>query len=68
MIQQRGVFDGRCVLSTRALVTVLADQVGDATIVKTPAVETWRYGIGNGLEDPALLSRIGLLCARSDGA
>ncbi len=52
MIQQRGVFEGRRVLSTRAVDTMLANQVGDATIVETPAVETWRYGIGNWLEDP----------------
>jgi uncharacterized protein (TIGR03437 family) len=52
MIQQRGVYDGRRVLSTRAIDTMLANQVGDAKIVDTPAVETWRYGIGNWLEDP----------------
>ena len=52
MIQQRGVFEGRRVLSTRAIDVMLANQVGDARIVETPAAKTWRYGIGNWLEDP----------------
>jgi CubicO group peptidase (beta-lactamase class C family) len=52
MIQQRGLFEGRRVLSTRAVDMMLANQVGNASIVDTPALETWRYGIGNWLEDP----------------
>ena len=52
MIQQRGLFNGRRVLSTRAVDTMLSNQVGSASIVDTPSPETWRYGVGNWLEDP----------------
>lgn len=52
MMQQRGLYEGRRVLSARAIDIMLGNQVGNAEIVDTPSPETWRYGIGNWLEDP----------------
>lgn len=60
MIQQRGEYEGRRVLSARAVEDMLRDQTGGARIVESPfkrlaAIDPRaaanRYGIGNWLED-----------------
>lgn len=60
MLQQRGMYEGRRVLSSRAVDAMLADSVGNARIVETPSSEDWRYGIGNWVEGPLVNSSTGL--------
>lgn len=55
MIRQRGLFEGRRVLSTRAIDEMLRDQTRGVPIVESPfeRVEgNFRYGIGNWVENP----------------
>jgi CubicO group peptidase (beta-lactamase class C family) len=61
MIAQGGVCNGRRVLSSQAVDTMLRDQTGGAPIVESPAERPGirepraapsRYGIGNWLEEP----------------
>lgn len=56
MIRQRGIYNGRRVLSTRAIDIMLSDQTGGVPIVESPfqrqdTVQN-RYGIGNWVENP----------------
>ncbi len=60
MIHQRGVFEGRRVLSARAVDAMLADQTSGVPILRSPYASFGRldprapanrYGIGNWLED-----------------
>lgn len=53
MIYQRGVFNGKRILSTRAVDVMLSDQVHDLPVLEAPGLPTWRYAIGNWVEDPA---------------
>ena len=55
MIRQRGIYDGRRVLSTRAIDVMLADQTGGVPIMESPFQRVpgeYRYGIGNWRENP----------------
>lgn len=55
MIRQRGVFEGRRILSPRAVDAMLADQTRGVPIVESPFGDSApqnRYGIGNWVEAP----------------
>jgi CubicO group peptidase (beta-lactamase class C family) len=56
MIRQRGIYNGRRVLSTRAIDVMLSDQTGGVPIVESPFQRLPgarnRYGIGNWVENP----------------
>jgi CubicO group peptidase (beta-lactamase class C family) len=55
MIGQRGIYNGRRLLSEEAVDTMLADQTGGVPIVVSPFQRTrgeYRYGIGNWVENP----------------
>ncbi len=61
MIRQRGIYNGRRILSSRAIDVMLSDQTGGVPIVESPfqrqdTVE-YRYGIGNWVENPDQFGR-----------
>ncbi len=56
MLRQRGIYNGRRMLSTRAIDVMLTDQTGGVPILESPyqrlGVAGARYGIGNWVENP----------------